>query len=156
MDRRLLIVLGIVALAALVAVPFFPQVIYPVFVMRVMCLALFACAFNILLGHTGILSFGHAAFFGGAAYFCGLTMLKGTGACRPEIGILTRDHFCQRWSGASVSAALATCAGRASSGDDHDWRLDPQLVLLSCSRACPGPNSEDACSRSRAGVLFGV
>ena len=44
---------------------------YPVFVMKLMCFALFACAFNLLLGYTGLLSFGHAAFFGGAAYVTG-------------------------------------------------------------------------------------
>lgn len=42
--------------------------LYPVFVMKIMCFALFACAFNLLLGYGGLLSFGHAAFFGGAAY----------------------------------------------------------------------------------------
>jgi branched-chain amino acid transport system permease protein len=41
---------------------------YPIFVMKVMCFALFACAFNLLIGFTGLLSFGHAAFFGLAAY----------------------------------------------------------------------------------------
>ncbi|MCO5164587.1 MAG: branched-chain amino acid ABC transporter permease [Mesorhizobium sp.] len=45
--------------------PFF---VYPVFVMKVMCFALFACAFNLLLGYGGLLSFGHAAYFGGASY----------------------------------------------------------------------------------------
>jgi branched-chain amino acid transport system permease protein len=44
---------------------------YPVFVMKVMCYALFACAFNLLIGFTGLLSFGHAAFLGGAAYATG-------------------------------------------------------------------------------------
>ncbi len=44
---------------------------YPIFVMKVMCYALFACAFNLLLGFTGLLSFGHAAFLGGAAYATG-------------------------------------------------------------------------------------
>ncbi|MGE4370925.1 MAG: branched-chain amino acid ABC transporter permease [Burkholderiaceae bacterium] len=44
---------------------------YPIFVMKVMCYALFACAFNLLLGYTGLLSFGHAAFLGGAAYAAG-------------------------------------------------------------------------------------
>ena len=53
-------------LAALVVAPFF---LYPVFLMSVMCFALFATAFNLLLGYVGLLSFGHAAFFGGAAYF---------------------------------------------------------------------------------------
>ncbi len=58
-----LILIGIVGL---ILAPFY---FYPVFLMKVLCFALFACAFNLLLGYTGILSFGHAAFFGGAAYF---------------------------------------------------------------------------------------
>jgi branched-chain amino acid transport system permease protein len=75
-----LLVLGIVVLVAL---PFF---IYPIFVMKMMCFALFACAFNLLLGYTGLLSFGHAAFFGGAAYFTAHAVKEwGVG---PEIGIL--------------------------------------------------------------------
>ena len=45
--------------------------LYPVFVMKLLCFALFACAFNLLLGFTGLLSFGHAAFFGSAAYITG-------------------------------------------------------------------------------------
>jgi branched-chain amino acid transport system permease protein len=61
--ERVLVVLGI---AALIAAPFF---VYPIFLMKMLCFALFACAFNLLLGYTGLLSFGHAAFFGGAAYF---------------------------------------------------------------------------------------
>ncbi|WP_134496251.1 branched-chain amino acid ABC transporter permease [Microvirga pakistanensis] len=60
------LVFGAIALAALVAAPFF---FYPVFLMSILCFALFACAFNLLIGYVGLLSFGHAAFFGGAAYF---------------------------------------------------------------------------------------
>ncbi|MBN9077141.1 MAG: branched-chain amino acid ABC transporter permease [Rhizobiales bacterium 65-79] len=48
-----------------------PAYIYPVFAMQLLCFALFACAFNLLLGFTGLLSFGHAAFFGAAAYVTG-------------------------------------------------------------------------------------
>ncbi|WP_420340842.1 branched-chain amino acid ABC transporter permease [Thioclava atlantica] len=55
-------------LAFLAAAPFF---LYPVFVMQLLCFALFAAAFNLLIGFTGLLSFGHAAFFGGAAYIAG-------------------------------------------------------------------------------------
>ncbi|NLC35523.1 MAG: branched-chain amino acid ABC transporter permease [Alcaligenaceae bacterium] len=44
---------------------------YPIFIMKIMCYALFACAFNLLLAYTGLLSFGHAAFLGGAAYATG-------------------------------------------------------------------------------------
>ena len=64
----------------------FQDFIYLVFAMKVLCFALFACAFNLLLGFTGLLSFGHAAFFGTAAYitayFC-----KEAGFS-PELGIL--------------------------------------------------------------------
>ena len=45
-----------------------PVVVYPVFLMKVMCFALFACAFNLLIGYGGLLSFGHAMFFGAAGY----------------------------------------------------------------------------------------
>ena len=48
-----------------------PFVLYPVLLMKILCFALFACAFNLLIGFTGLLSFGHAAFFGGAAYVTG-------------------------------------------------------------------------------------
>ncbi len=56
-----------VLLGALVA-PFY---LYPVLLMKILCFALFACAFNLLIGFTGLLSFGHAAFFGGGAYIAG-------------------------------------------------------------------------------------
>ncbi len=55
-------------LLVLLIVPFF---IYPLFAAKVLCYCLFACAFNLLLGTSGLLSFGHAAFFGSAAYICG-------------------------------------------------------------------------------------
>ena len=48
-----------------------PLALYPVLLMKILCFALFACAFNLLIGFTGLLSFGHAAFFGGAAYVTG-------------------------------------------------------------------------------------
>ncbi|WP_165224734.1 branched-chain amino acid ABC transporter permease [Affinirhizobium pseudoryzae] len=78
------LVLGVIALGILIAVPFF---VYPIFLMKVLCFALFACAFNVLLGYTGLLSFGHAAFFGGAAYFTA-HVVKEWGF-PPELGILT-------------------------------------------------------------------
>ncbi len=54
-----------VLLVALLAAP---MVLYPVFLMKVMCFALFAAALNLLLGFGGLLSFGHAAFFGSSSY----------------------------------------------------------------------------------------
>ena len=56
----LVIMLAVIALA--------PALVYPVFLMKVMCFALFACAFNLLIGYVGLLSFGHAAYFGMGAY----------------------------------------------------------------------------------------
>ena len=58
-----------IPIAALVVVLLVaPFVIYPVFLMKMLCFALFACAFNLLIGYVGLLSFGHALFFGGAGY----------------------------------------------------------------------------------------
>lgn len=57
-----------IALIVLLIVPYF---IYPLFAAKVLCYCLFACAFNLLLGTSGLLSFGHAAFFGSAAYISG-------------------------------------------------------------------------------------
>lgn len=57
----------LLAVAGLVA----PFVGYPIFLMKVLCFALFASAFNLLIGYTGLLSFGHAMFFGFAAYVSG-------------------------------------------------------------------------------------
>src|SRR5262249_47886649 len=45
-----------------------PVFVYPVFLMKALCFALFACAFNLLIGYVGLLSFGHAAFLGSAGY----------------------------------------------------------------------------------------
>ena len=74
---------GLLLLALGLAAPF---VVYPIFLMKALCFALFACAFNLLLGYVGLLSFGHAAFFGWAAYVCGHTA-KAWG-WPPELAIL--------------------------------------------------------------------
>src|SRR3954454_1110120 len=58
-------------LAIFLAAPF---VGYPVFLMKMLCFGLFACAFNLLIGYTGLLSFGHAAFLGTAGYVTGHTL----------------------------------------------------------------------------------
>ena len=63
-----------------------PFTLYPVFLMKVLCFALFACAFNLLIGFAGLLSFGHAAFFGGAAYVTAHAVK--VWGLPPEIGLL--------------------------------------------------------------------
>ena len=76
--------LGYALLLALVLAG--PFLSYPVFMMKLLCFILFACAFNLLLGYTGLLSFGHAAFLGGAGYMTGLAMTSfGLG---PGLGIV--------------------------------------------------------------------
>lgn len=96
-SSSMMTVLGILAVAALLVAPFG---VYPVFLMKVMCFALFACAFNLMLGYTGLLSFGHAMFFGGSAYICAHTV-KVLGFT-PELGIL---------AGVLFAAALGFVAG---------------------------------------------
>ncbi len=70
-------------LLALLVAPFF---FYPVFLMKLWCFALFACAFNLLIGYGGLLSFGHAAFFGSAAYVAAHTAK--VWGLTPELAIL--------------------------------------------------------------------
>ena len=73
-----------IGLAILVAAPFIG--LYPIFMMKALCYAIFACAFNLLLGYTGLLSFGHAAYLGAAAYATG--WLVRSGGLSPELGVL--------------------------------------------------------------------
>ncbi|MCM2250803.1 MAG: branched-chain amino acid ABC transporter permease [Ramlibacter sp.] len=77
-----------------------PLVIYPVYLMKVMCFALFACAFNLLIGFAGLLSFGHAMFFGIAAYSAGYAA-KAWGVT-PELAVLF---------GSACAAALGLASG---------------------------------------------
>ncbi|ENO77646.1 branched-chain amino acid ABC transporter permease [Thauera sp. 63] len=63
-----------------------PFAVYPTFLMKILCFGLFACAFNLLLGFVGLLSFGHAAFLGTAGYICG--MLVRDAGVTPELGII--------------------------------------------------------------------
>jgi branched-chain amino acid transport system permease protein len=82
MNNRVLIAV-VVAAVALAA----PWIVYPVFLMKALCFALFACAFNLLLGYAGLMSFGHAMFFGMAAYFYG-HVVKAWG-WPTELGLVT-------------------------------------------------------------------
>jgi branched-chain amino acid transport system permease protein len=95
--RHEMIVFGIMALL-LLAVPF--TSLYPFFVMQGLCFALLACAFNLLIGYGGLLSFGHAMFLGTAGYVTGHA-LKVWGL-PPELGILV---------GTAASAVLAVITG---------------------------------------------
>jgi branched-chain amino acid transport system permease protein len=89
--------IGLLLLAAALVAPW---VAYPVFLMTALCFALFACAFNLLLGYAGLMSFGHAMFFGISAYFFG-HVVKAWGM-PPELGIL---------AGVGGAAALGLLTG---------------------------------------------
>ncbi|WP_373456329.1 branched-chain amino acid ABC transporter permease [Rhizobium sp. L1K21] len=98
--KRSQIAQGILWAILIVSVLIAPMFLYPIFVMQLLCFALFALAFNLLIGFTGLLSFGHAAFFGSAAYIAG-HVIKMWGF-PPLLGIL---------AGALVSGALGLVIG---------------------------------------------
>ena len=134
-------------LVAFVAIsPFF---LYPVFLMKVLCFALFACAFNLLIGYVGLLSFGHAAFFGMGGYVTahaakvwGLTpelaiLAGGVVGCVLGVGI---GWLAIRRSGiyfAMITLAMA------------------QMVYFFCLQA-PFTGGEDGIQQVPRGSLFGV
>src|SRR5580704_11143855 len=98
--RDEMIVFAIMA-AVLAIVPF--TGLYPFFVMQALCFALLACAFNLLIGYGGLLSFGHAMFLGTAGY-CSAHALKVWGL-PPELGIIV---------GTAAAALLAAVTGYVS------------------------------------------
>ena len=83
LQRQGIVAWGVV-FALLLAAPFLG--LYPIFMMKALCYAIFACAFNLLLGYTGLLSFGHAAYLGAAAYFTG--WLVRSAGVTPEVGVI--------------------------------------------------------------------
>jgi branched-chain amino acid transport system permease protein len=123
--------------------------LYPVFVMKLLCFALFACAFNLLLGFTGLLSFGHAAFFGFAAYVTGW-FIKAQG-WTPELGIL---------AGAVVAAALGLVFGAIAIRRQGIYFAMitlalAQMVFFICLQA-PFTGGEDGLQGVPRGNLFGL
>ncbi len=123
--------------------------LYPVFVMKLLCFALFACAFNLLLGFTGLLSFGHAAFFGSAAYVAGW-FIKSKG-WTPELGLL---------AGVAVAAALGLVFGAIAIRRQGIYFAMitlalAQMVFFICLQA-PFTGGEDGLQGVPRGKLLGV
>ena len=123
--------------------------LYPVFVMKLLCFALFACAFNLLLGFTGLLSFGHAAFFGFASYVTGW-FIKAQG-WTPELGIL---------AGTLVAALLGALFGIVAIRRQGIYFAMitlalAQMVYFLCLQA-PFTGGEDGLQGVPRGNLFGV
>ena len=122
---------------------------YPVFVMKLMCFALFASAFNLLLGYTGMLSFGHAAFLGGAAYAAGHSMK--VWGFTPEVGLLMGTL-----SGALLGLIVGFFAIRRAGIYSTMITLAlAQMLFFLCLQA-PFTGGEDGLQGVPRGKLFGL
>ena len=126
-----------------------PFLLYPIFLMKVLCFALFACAFNLLLGFGGLLSFGHAAYFGAASYLSahaakiwGLT---------PELAILT---------GTAIAAVLGLLFGALSIRRQGIYFAMVTLAFAQMvfffSLQAPFTGGEDGIQSVPRGMLFGL
>ncbi len=126
--------------------PFF---LYPVFLMKILCFALFACAFNLLIGYVGLLSFGHAAFFGMGGYITAHT-LKVWGLT-PELAILAGGLV-----GSVLGLGIGWLAIRRSGIYFAMITLAmAQMVYFFCLQA-PFTGGEDGIQQVPRGSLFGV
>jgi branched-chain amino acid transport system permease protein len=126
-----------------------PYLLYPVFLMKVLCFALFACAFNLLIGYTGLLSFGHAAFFGGAGYVCGY-LLQSLGLPF-EVGILAGTAFA-----AVIGLVMGLLAIRRQGIYFTMITLAlAQMLYFVCLQA-PFTHGEDGLQGVPRGSLFGI
>ena len=134
-----------VLVAFLAIAPFF---LYPVFLMKLLCFALFACAFNLLIGYVGLLSFGHAAYFGMGGYIAG--------------------HAAKVWGFSPEIAVLAGAAVAGIQGCVFGWIAIrrqgiyfamitlalAQMVYFFCVQA-PFTGGEDGIQAIPRGSLFG-
>ena len=144
--RTMLIATGVMA-ALLVAAPFVG--IYPVFLMKALCFALFACAFNLLIGFGGLLSFGHAMFLGTAGYVS--AHAAKVWGMPPEVAIL---------AGTAASAALGIVTGTLAIRRQGIYFAMitlalAQMIYFFCLQA-PFTHGEDGIQAVPRGKLFFV
>ncbi len=137
----------LLGLVLLLAAPFVGA--YPVFLMNALCFAIFACAFNLLLGYTGLLSFGHAAFMGSAAYVTG--WLVRSAGWSPELGIL---------GGTLAAAALGLLVGLVAIRRQGIYfamvtLAMAQMIYFICLQA-PFTGGEDGLQGVPRGKLLGL
>jgi branched-chain amino acid transport system permease protein len=133
-------------LAFLLAAPFF---MYPVFLMNVLCFALFACAFNLLIGYVGLLSFGHAAFLGAGGYLC--AHAAKVWGLPPELAILT---------GTAAATLLGLVFGLIAIRRQGIYFAMITLALAQMvyfyALQAPWTGGEDGIQAVPRGVMFGV
>jgi branched-chain amino acid transport system permease protein len=126
-----------------------PFVAYPTFLMKLLCFALFASAFNLLLGFAGLLSFGHAAFFGGAAYVCAW-LVKEAG-WSPELGLLAGTVV-----GAGLGAVFGWVAIRRAGIYFAMITLALAQLVFFFALQLPFTGGEDGLQGVPRGKLFGL
>src|ERR1700754_3246247 len=144
--RDEIIVFGVMT-ALLLIVPF--TGVYPFFVMQALCFALLACAFNLLIGYGGLLSFGHAMFLGTAGYFTAHALkVWGLG---PELGILV---------GTAGAAALGVITGLVAIRRQGIYfamiTLALSQLLYFIYLQAPFTHGEDGIQGIPQGYLFGL
>ena len=132
--------------ALLAALPFF---VYPVFLMKALCFALFACAFNLLIGYVGLLSFGHAAYLGSAGYLA--AHAAKVWGFPPELAILT---------GTATAAVLGLVIGALAIRRQGIYFAMITLALAQMiyffSLQAPFTHGEDGIQAVPRGTLLGV
>ena len=130
---------------ALIVAPMFA---YPVFLMKALCFALFACAFNLLIGYVGLLSFGHALFFGWASYVC--AHAAKVWGFSPELAIA---------SGTVAAAGLGTIVGALAIRRQGIYFAMITLALAQMmyffAIQAPFTHGEDGIQAVPRGTLFG-
>src|SRR5450830_831296 len=126
-----------------------PFGLYPVFLMKMLCFALFACAFNLLIGYTGLLSFGHAAFFGGAGYVAGQA-IKAWGV-PTEIGLILGTA-----TGALIGLLMGLLAIRRQGIYFTMITLALAQMLFFVALQAPFTGGEDGLQGIPRGKLLGV
>jgi branched-chain amino acid transport system permease protein len=126
-----------------------PAFIYPVFLMKALCFALFACAFNLLIGYVGLLSFGHALFFGWASYVS--AHAAKVWGLPPELAIL---------AGAAVAGGLGLVAGLIAIRRQGIYFAMITLALAQMmyffALQAPFTGGEDGIQAVPRGILFGI
>ena len=143
---RAQLVAFVVMVAVLLIAPIW---VYPIFMMKLMCFALFACAFNLLIGFGGLLSFGHAMFLGSAGYvsaWCAKAL-----GLTPELAIL---------AGTAAAALIAVVAGMLAIRRQGIYFAMitlalAQMIFFFCLQA-PFTGGEDGIQAVPRGKLFGL
>jgi branched-chain amino acid transport system permease protein len=132
-----------------VALAILPALAYPVFLMKALCFALFACAFNLLIGYVGLLSFGHALFFGWASYVS--AHAAKVWGVTPELAIIAGTL-----TGAGLGAIVGSLAIRRQGIYFAMITLALAQMMFFFAVQAPFTHGEDGIQAVPRGKLFGL